>query len=427
MTKAMSSSTQASRHPLLWTLSAAVLAFIAWAAVFPLDVASYASGQVTPEGQMKRIQHLEGGIIREVKVLEGQKVQAGQVIAELEDVASGSDVGDLRSRIASLEMKAARLNASIARSESFAPPPGLERGFAAIANEARAAFVAHRDRYRAMVQNHESRIAQRRAEIEEAQQRLNGLRTRSRFVGEQVEISAAMLKQKLTHEYEHLQLKKEQAQIDADRDSTVATLERARTGLAEATSALAAFRSDEEVTLRRELLDANTELASLRERVKRPSDSKERTVVRAPVAGTVMTVYFKSKGGVVSPGGIIATLVPEGEALLVEARLPVSEVGYVSIGAPARLSIAAGGSGFSSIDAEVVHISPDAALDEKTGVGYYVVRLAPKELSFKRGADHYPLRPGVQVMAAILTGERSVLAVLVEPFMGSGVRPLTER
>jgi adhesin transport system membrane fusion protein len=404
-----------------------VIVFLAWAWWFPLDVASYAQGQVTPEGQMKRVQHLEGGIIREIRVAEGQKVEAGAVIAELEDVAVGSDVGDLRSRIASLDLKTRRINASLAKADGFVPPPALERAYPLVAAEAKSAFAAHRDRYKAMVQNHESRIAQRRAEIEEAVQRLNGLKSRSRFVAEQVEISAAMLRQKLTHEYEHLQLKKEQAQIDADRDSTTATLERARTSLTEATSALAAFRSDEEVNLRKELLEATTELNSLNERMKKPTDSRERTVVRAPVAGTVMTVFFKSKGGVVSPGGVIATLVPEGEALMVEARLPISEIGYVKIGSPARLSVAAGGSGFSSIDADVVHISPDAALDEKTGMGYYVVRLAPKELAFHRGADSYPLRPGVQVMAAILTGQRSVLALLLEPFMGSGIKPLTER
>jgi adhesin transport system membrane fusion protein len=130
--------------------------------------------------------------------------------------------------------------------------------------------------------------------------------------------------------------------------------------------------------------------------------------------------------------------VPEGDALLIEAKLPISEIGYVMIGAPARLSIASGGSGFSTIPATVVHISPDSLSDEKTGapsqgggganVSYYIVRLEPKELAFRRGgADSYALRPGVQIMAAIITGERSVLDLLLEPFIGSGIRPLTER
>lgn len=254
-----------------------------------------------------------------------------------------------------------------------------------------------------------------------------GLQIRSKLIAEQVQISESMLKQKLTNEYEHLTLRKEQAQIDGDRNATVATLQRAQTGLAEANSAFAAFRSEEEVNLRRDLLEATTELNSLTERLKKPSDSRDRTTVRAPVAGTIMTVFLRNKGAVVAPGGTIATLVPADDSLLVDARLPIGEVGFVRVGAPARLSMASGTSGFSTIDATVVLISPDAAVDEKTGAPYYVVRLEPKELSFKRGDEVYPLRPGVQLMAAIITGQRSVLGLLIEPFAGSGVRPLTER
>jgi adhesin transport system membrane fusion protein len=414
-------------RPLLWMLVAMVATFIAWAWYSPLDVASYAQGQVTPEGQLKRIQHLEGGIIRELRVQEGQRVRVGDVIAELEDVASTSDVADFRSRMASLELRIIRVNAAIARAESLMLPAEIERDFPSLARETRAAFVAHRDRYRAMVQNHEARIAQRKAEIEEARERLNGLQTRSKLIAEQVQISTAMLKQKLTNEYEHLTLRKEQAHIDADRNATIATLQRANTGLAEANSAFAAFRSEEDVNLRRDMLEATTELNSLSERFKKPSDSRERTTVRAPVAGTIMTVYLRNKGAVLAAGGTIATLVPEGDALLVDARLPIGEVGFVKPGAPARLTMASGTSGFSTIDATVVHISPDAAVDEKTGSPYYVVRLQPGELEFRRGTETYPLRPGVQVMAAIVTGQRSVFDVLVEPFSGSGIRPLTER
>ena len=415
------------RHALMWVLVACVLCFIAWSLVFQLDVASYAQGQVIPAGQLKRIQHLEGGIVREIRVVEGQQVATGAVIAELEDVVATSDVGDLRSRMASLEIKAARISACLERAGSLRLPPELESEFPAMVSDARSAFGACRERYQAMLRNHESRIAQRRAEIEQARQQLAGLQSRSQFVAEQVRISTAMLKEKLTHEYEHLQLKKEQAQIDADRNATTANLERAQTALAEASSALEAFRGEEDVNLRKDLLETRTELNSLRERMKKPTDSQERTVVRSPVAGTVMTLYFKNRGAVVSPGGTIATLVPDGEALLVEAKLPIGEVGYVHVGARARLSIASGGVGFSTIDARVVHISPDAAMDDKTGASFYIVRLEPAETAFRRGDDRYALRPGVQVMAAIITGARPVMSLLVEPFVGSGIRPLTER
>lgn len=415
------------RAPMLWSLVYAVVAFILWAMIFSMDVASYAQGQVIPAGQLKRIQHLEGGIIREIKVEEGQRVEAGTVIAELEDVAPDAEVGDLRNRAAGYEIKLLRINALLESKSKLDIPAELAAAFPDLASEAVSAFQSNRQRYEAMVQSHESKVSQRRAEIQEARAKRAGLDSRSQFIGEQVRISEQMLKQKLTNEYEHLQLRKEQALIDSDRNTTIATQRRAEVALEEAIAELAAFKHEDEVSLRKEQLEVSTELNSLRERLRKPNDSQERTTVKAPVSGTIMTLYVKNKGAVVAPGGVLATLVPEGESLLIEAKLPIGEIGYVNIGELARLSIASGGSGFSTINARVIHVSPDAIADEKTGVSHYVVRLQPEELFFKRGDDKYPLRPGVEVMAAIITGQRSVMALLLEPFIGSSVHPLSER
>ncbi len=415
------------RNPLLWTQVLTVAVFVLWISWFPLDVASYAQGQVIPAGQLKKIQHLEGGIIREIHVTEGQQVAQGTVIADLEDVASNSDVGELTSRAASLQIKVLRLTASLTGQDRMQIPPELEKAVPDVVRDARSALSSYRDRFVAMVQTREARIAQRKAEIQESKERLLGLQSRSKIIADQVRISEQMLKQKLNSEYEHLQLLKEQSQIDSDRNTTVATQQRSATALQEEIASLASFRKEEEVGLRKELLDANTEWNSLKERLRKPSDSFDRTQVRAPVAGSVMTLYFKNRGAVVPPGGTIATLVPEGEALLVEAKLPIGDVGFVRPGAPARLSLPTGASGFSTIDAEVVHISPDSTVDEKNGSSYFIVRLKPKLFVFKRGAESYPLRPGVQVTSAIITGQRSVLSLLMEPFLGNGIRPLTER
>ena len=415
------------RNPLLWVQVGCVFVFLGWSMFFHLDVASYAQGQVIPAGQLKRIQHLEGGIIRSISVVEGQQVKAGAVIAELENVAPEAEVGDIKTRTAGYEIKVARLTALLAKAPRLNLPAALVRAYPEFARDAMSSFESSRGRYAAMVQTNESKISQRRTEIQEAKERLVGLESRSRFIKEQVKISEDMLRQKLTNDYEHLQLKKEQAQIDADRLGTIANERKASQALEEAMSALAAYRNDEDVNLRKELQEASSELASLRERVRKPSDSQDRTVVRSPVAGSIMTLYFKNKGAVVAPGGTLATLVPEGEALLVEAKLPISEVGYVRVGSIARLSIASGGNGFSTIAAEVVHVSPDAVADEKSNNSYYVVRLQPKEMAFKRNGDLYPLRPGVQITSAIITGQRSVMSLLLDPFLSSGVHPLTER
>jgi adhesin transport system membrane fusion protein len=415
------------RNRVIWTAGAILVAFLVWAALFPLDVASYAQGQVIPAGQLKRIQHLEGGIIRDIKVAEGQVVAAGDVILELETVSANSEVGDIRSRMGGLQVKALRLEASLSGASRLVLPPALIKEFPDVAKDALEEFRSNQSRVESGVQARKSRIASRAAEIQEAKERLAGLKRRAQLIAEQVKISERMLQQKLTSEYEHLQLKREQEQIISDRDAAISTEVRATRQLEEEQASLQAFRSEEESNLRKALQESNTELTSLKERFRKPSDSQDRTTVRAPVSGTIQALYFKNKGAVVAPGGMIATLVPEGEALLVEARLPIGDVGYIQLDGPARLSLSSGASGFSTIFAKVVHISPDSMLDEKTGQSYYQVRLKPEQFTFRRGNEVYALRPGVQITSAILTGERSVLALLLEPFIGHGVKPLTER
>ncbi|MBP7336874.1 HlyD family type I secretion periplasmic adaptor subunit [Niveispirillum sp.] len=415
------------RNPLLWIEVGCVLAFILWAALFELDVASYAEGHVIPAGQTKRVQHLEGGIISDIKVSEGQRVAQGDVIAEMESVLSGADLSELRTREATLEGRLLRITATLEGRPTLEIPAALEQAHADVVADVRSAFTTYRERYDAEVRLYETRIGQRRAEIDEARQRLAGLQSRSIFIAEQVAISEKMLKQDLTNQYDHLQLRKEQTTTDTERDATLATLRRATTALEEATATLTAFRARETETLRKELLEVNTELNSVKERLKKPTDSYGRSVIRAPAAGNVMTLYVKNKGAVVSPGGVIATIIPDGETLLIEARLPIADVGFVKIDAPARLSLTGASSGFSNMDAHVVHISPDAAVDEKTGMSYYVVRLAPAEAAFMRAGERYPLKPGVKVMATILTGSRTVLATLTDRFFDSGVGPLSER
>ncbi len=414
-------------HSLLWILISVVTSFLAWSFVFHLDVASYAQGVVIPAGQLKRIQHLEGGIIKNILVVEGQKVQAGQAIAEIENVASDSDVGDLNNKSAALEIKLLRIKALLANDKRLVIPDSLLKYRSSDAREAQSAFSSAKERIFAMNSSYAAKIAQRNAEIRELQERQIGLNSRSKYIFEQVKISEKMLMQKLTHEYEHLQLKKEQAQIDAEKNSTIASEQRAKTALAEAQAALAVFKSEEDVALRKELQETMTEYNSVAERLRKPNDSLDRTSVKSPVTGNILTMFYKNKGAVVPPGGTLATLVPDGESLLIEAKLPISDIGYVSIDAPARLSLMSGASGFSPIKAKVAHISPDAIVDEKTGASYYLIRLKPSELIFVSGNQSYPLKPGVQITSTILTGERSVISLLAEPFGMGGVQPLTER
>lgn len=408
-------------------VSLVIASLIAWAHHFNLDVASYAQGTAVPSGQLQRIQHLEGGIVDEVRVSEGQSVEAGQVLLTLRAEQIEAQVDDLNSQIAVLEIRTERLQAELNNDLNFRVSADLRDQLLKFSVDSEAEFIANQQSRNANREALKLRIRSRQSELKEVRERLGGLKESRRLVLKQVGISQSLLERNLTSEFEHLTLMREVQALEAEISASSAALERIQTQLDEDKANLEVFELEQAVEIRKELQTITPELTSLRERARQPEDSQERLVVRSPTAGVIQTLYFKNLGTVVPPGGTVATLVPADDELWIEAELPLGDVGFVTLGAPAKLMLASGTGGFDEIPAEVIQISADSVIDEQTGLAYYLVRLRPQSEAFVRDEEIFPLRPGISVMATIVTGQRSVLDVLLEPFLGSGIQPLSER
>jgi len=205
-----------------------------------------------------------------------------------------------------------------------------------------------------------------------------------------------------------------------------AGLRRTRASLDQERVAMTAIDVDEDAGLRKELDDTRTQHAELSERLKKFADSSQRSTIRSPIDGVVMSLFVVTQGGVVAPGGTVMTLVPGNDRLVVEVKLPVTDVGFVQAGQPARLQLtAAAGRRSPPIDGKVVHVSPDV-VTEQDREPYVLVRIAPTRDRFTNGGWEYQLRPGSQLSASILTGERSVLAYIVDPFISGAHAALSE-
>jgi membrane fusion protein, adhesin transport system len=164
------------------------------------------------------------------------------------------------------------------------------------------------------------------------------------------------------------------------------------------------------------------------ERLRKFDDNLQRTVLRAPVDGIVKTLYLVTEGGVIRPGETVLDIVPEGDRLIVEARLPTQDIGYIHAGQKAVIKLTtADARRFGNINGEVVHISPDTLVTDK-GQPYYKVRVATEDACFKgSGGEKYCLYPGMLVLVNIHTGQRTVLEYLFSPFFASMDSALTER
>ena len=405
----------AATHATFWIAALAVVAFGIWAQFSTLDIVAGAAGEVIPSSQVKTVQHLEGGIVRDIKVLEGQTVKAGQPLVVLEPTVSGAEVAELQIRLRALETDIAQFEALAAGADQPAFSDMLLAEHPQLAEQARDRFRTRLAKHNNDIAKQEQTIAQRRQQIAEIAGRIEGGEKGLALVDEQISMSEVLLKKSLINRFKHLDLLKEgralRNQVEGDRSQ----LGRAKTALAEAEAELDRIRATFADEVQRSLEEARLNFREISERVRKFEDSLERTVVRSPVDGVVKTLNVVTVGGVLKPGESVADIVPIGDKLIVEAKLKTQDIGYVARGQRAVIKLASSDAvRFGQLDGTVTEVSPDTLISDE-GVPYYRVRIELPRDYFEKGGERYALFPGMQVVTSILTGERTVMDYILDP------------
>ncbi len=414
-------------HVFLLLCLALVCAFGAWAWFGRLDVVATATGSVIPSTQVKSVQHLKGGIVSKILVREGDRVAKGQPLVDLEPIRSGADVDELELRIAALRVDIARLAAEAADADTVDFPADLMKQRPKLVSRAKELFTTRRSRSANSVAGYTQQVTQRRRSAEEIAVAIQNNRERLGLLREQITISENLVKDQISNRMQHLTLLRKESELKGKIATDSKALPRVKAEIAEAKAAQAESRDSYFAEVREALDTRRRELEQTQKRLSKFADSLRRTVLRSPVDGVVKTLYVVTVGGVVGPGGTVADVVPAGDRLIIEARLPTQDVGYVHPGQPVLVRLASSdASRFGNIEGEVVHVSPDTVQTED-GTPFYKVRVATIADRFRRGDESYKLLPGVQVFCAIVTGQRSVFAYLLDPFLGAAQTALRER
>lgn len=414
-------------HMFLVLCIALVGGFGTWAYYGQLDVVSTAIGEVIPSTQVKSVQHFEGGIVRKIMVREGDLVKKDQPILALEPTRSGADVDELRARLDSLSADIARLQAEATGAPTPDFPKALLNSRPELARQTTAMFKTRKSRIENQLAGQREKITQNKEQIQEVSSRINLSKEKLKFVNEQIKISEALLKDQLTNRMLHLNLLKEAAALKGKINEDKATLRKARSGFKGAKNKLEAIRDSFHEKVRENLEEKRRSFEEYSSRVLKFEDSLRRTVLRSPVEGVIKTLYVVTVGGVVSPGGTVVDIVPADDKLIIEVKLAPQDIGYVHAGQVALVTLASSDSNrFGNLEGTVLSVSPDTHVSPE-GDAYYKVRIGTKNSFFERDALRYQLVPGVQVMASIRTGQRSILAYLSDPFMASARTAMRER
>ena len=378
----------------------AIIIFL-WSILFEIDIISNADGQIIPAGEIKTIQHLEGGIIDQILVKESEKVIKDQPLVILAATASQVDVDELQVRIDSQEIKSVRLEAEINNFEIPIFPDNLANQRREIVNKSMELFLSRKD-------NFEGQIKEINTIIDEMEVGVD-------ILLRQVEMSAQLLEEKVTNEFAHLEILKE--------------LNRSNGALKEAIERKQNIKNEFIEEARNELQLAQRELSQSYETMKKLEDNLQRTTITAPVEGVIKNLFFVTEGGVIDPGGAILDIVPTKDNLIVEARLPNSDVGFVEPGQSAVVKLSSSDSvNFGQIDATVIQISPDTEQDENDKrVVFYKILLETEKNFFQSKDKIYQLVPGVKVVASIHIGQRTLANYLLSPFVGGIGESFQER
>lgn len=411
----------------LWICALLCVVFVVWAAVCNLDIVSTAGGEVIPSSKVKSVQHLEGGIVQEILVREGDRVEPGQPLVVLEEIAQGSTVEELAVRISSLTAEVARLRAQAEGLKEPQFPEDLIEHHPDLVKQARELFQVQQARLKSELAGQRENVIQRQQDIREIQTRLKYSREELENVQKQIKLSAELLSEGLTTEFKHNQLLRDETKLKGRIGEDSAALPRARSSLAEAQRKVENIEQSYREQARSELEGASRELNEMKQRLRKYSDTLSRTVIRSPVQGLIKTLYIVTIGGVVKPGEVIVDVVPIEDRLVIEAHLPIQDIGYVQAGQSAVVKLASRDAGrFGKLDGKVVNVSPDTFTTPE-GATFYSVRIETEQDSFVHGDFEYKLIPGMLVTTYIHTGQRTVLDYLLDPFLNSLDQALKER
>jgi membrane fusion protein, adhesin transport system len=413
-------------HALLYAVTALIAFFLLWASFTTLDEVSRGDGKVVPSSEIQVIQNLEGGIIDEFLVKEGDLVKAGQVLLRMRNTQAKADYGSTYQKYLAIYAAIARLEAE-AKGLEPAFPDEVVKGAPDSVKAEQAAFEANRQQRERQAEVLKDQRSQREQDVIELKRRIADAGSVLKLSQDERSMVAPMVTKGAAAKKELLQIDQQIASRRAEMNGYNSSLPRAVSAVREAESKLAELESASRADAQKELSVRVGELSTIRQTLAAFEDKSARTEIKSPVSGTVKEVKIKTVGGVARPGEAIMEIVPGEDRLIVEARVRPADIAFIHPGQKAIVRLTAFDfSVYGAVDGTVIEISPDAIVNEK-GESFYRVRVSTPETRLKKGSKSYDIIPGMQATVDIVTGKRTVMTYLLKPFVKASQTALRER
>jgi len=403
--------------PLARVVVAFITCFVLWSLVADLDEIAIANGEVVPEGKVKVIQHLEGGIVREIYVAEGSEVKEGTPLVQLDLAVTAMNANEIQARLDGLMLQKARLTAEVAGAAEVNFPPEEASRQPDIVNAERRSFEARRDALSRTLSVLRDQARQKELEITELSTREQALVNSLKLGHQRLAMSQDLLNSGLMARMEHVQLQSQVEELEGQLSTVRASIPRARAGMAEAQGRIGEEQAKFIRTVEGDLATDEVDIARNRQQFSQASNQQLRTQITSPIEGVVKNLRANTIGGVIRAGDPIMEIVPINDRLQVEARLSPMDRGYVRIGQTATVKVSAFDyTTYGGLEGEVILVAPDTTTNPDTDPYYRVVVRTDKGW-LGEPSDKHPITAGMQATVEIHTGQRSVAQFLIKPVL----------
>jgi len=420
------------------TMALMLMGFGVWGNAAPIAGAVVASGVFVVTGQNKIVQHLEGGVIREIYVREGDIVEAGQLLIELDDTAARAELQRLFLRRIRLTAIDARLQAEMREEQEITLPAEIVNRLAnspevkEIVDSQQMAFTARRNNVNSDIKSIDESIKALEERITGSRVQLAAVKRQIVLLDEEIETKDRLVQAGLVRKPELMVLQRSKANLEGEVGRIMGDIGDAKERIARAVEQINGVRKTAIKTAVEQMHEVRGELADVRERMLSSKGVLDRIRITAPVSGVVVKLRYHTQGGVVEAGKNIMELLPLKDDLIIEARLRPQDIDSVKHGQTAMVRLTALNQRITPmVSGEVVYLSADTLADEKKSMqvgptDIYLVRVRLNREESRNIPDFSPT-PGMPAEVYIKTTERTFFQYIVRPIHDSMMRAFRER
>ncbi|TOY81856.1 HlyD family type I secretion periplasmic adaptor subunit [Burkholderia pseudomallei] len=404
---------------------ALLIVLVLWATFFKIDIIAAGQGKVIPSTTVQQLSTLEGGIVRELLVREGQIVKKGQPLVRLDPVVAQGAVTEQAATREGLMASIARLQAEADGKATPLYPAGLKPE---IVSEEEHVRAQRAEALNSTIEVLQQQRAAKQAEAADYRGRIPQYVNNQHLLDDQIQRMLPLVGVGSVAPNEITNLQRERGNLAAQIITTREGAAQASAQIAEAShkieEKISTFRSE----AREELARKQVQLQALEGTLSGKQDILDRTLIRSPVNGIVKTLYITTIGGVASPGKSVIDIVPTNDSLLIEARIQPQDIAYIRVGDDAKVRITAFDSGgLGSLDAKVELISPDSQADERSGSLYYKVQVRTHSSVVATQVGDLNILPGMVADVDVITGRRTIMSYILRPIVRGMSRAMSER